>query len=40
MEREGDIRHSIASMDSTKEQLGWVPSIAFEEGLKRLIQGS
>lgn len=40
MEREGDIRHSIASMDSTKEQLGWEPSIAFEEGLKRLIQGS
>lgn len=40
MEREGDIRHSVASMDSTKEQLGWEPSIAFEEGLKRLIQGS
>ena len=40
MEREGDIRHSIASMDSTKEQLGWEPSIGFEEGLRRLIQGS
>ena len=40
MEREGDIRHSIASMDSTKEQLGWEPSIGFEEGLKQLIQGS
>ena len=39
MEREGDIRHSIASMDSTKEQLGWEPSIGFEEGLKQLIQG-
>jgi len=39
MEREGDIRHSIASIDSTKEQLGWEPSIAFEEGLEQLIQG-
>ncbi len=39
VERDGDIRHSVALMDSTKEQLGWEPSIPFEEGLEQLIQG-
>jgi nucleoside-diphosphate-sugar epimerase len=33
--REGDIRHSQADISLAKEKLGYLPRIAFEEGLKR-----
>ncbi|KJS33485.1 MAG: hypothetical protein VR64_01510 [Desulfatitalea sp. BRH_c12] len=36
--REGDIVHSLASIQRAKEILGFQPSISFEEGLRRTFQ--
>jgi UDP-glucose 4-epimerase len=36
--REGDIVHSLASIQRAKETLGFQPSISFEEGLRRTFQ--
>ena len=38
-ERSGDILHSVASIDSTKEQLNWEPNISLEQGLRELMKG-
>lgn len=37
-ERPGDIRHSTASVEAAKRDLGWVPRMGLEEGLTRTIQ--
>jgi UDP-N-acetylglucosamine 4-epimerase len=34
-ERAGDIRHSMASLEKIKSQLGYLPSVNFAEGLKK-----
>lgn len=35
--REGDIRHSCADIGLAKQDLDWRPSVAFEDGLKMLL---
>ncbi len=35
--RAGDVRHSLASIDRAREQLGYRPSVNLEEGLQRTI---
>ena len=37
-ERAGDILHSVASIDSAKEQLNWEPRTSFKEGIRQLIE--
>ena len=37
-EREGDVKHSIANICTTKEDLDWSPSISIVEGLKRCFE--
>jgi nucleoside-diphosphate-sugar epimerase len=36
--RPGDIKHSLASVERAKRELGYVPSVGFEEGLKRTVE--
>jgi nucleoside-diphosphate-sugar epimerase len=36
-ERAGDIRHSLADITLAKRHLGYVPTVDFEEGLKRTV---
>jgi len=38
-ERTGDVKHSLASIEKIKRDLGYAPLIQFGEGLERLIQG-
>ena len=35
--RAGDVRHSLASIDQAREQLGYRPAVNVEEGLRRTI---
>lgn len=37
-ERKGDVKHSLASIDETKEKLGFKPSVTLEEGLFKTIK--
>ncbi len=37
-ERKGDVRHSSASIEKARNMLGFVPSVTFEEGLKRTVE--
>ncbi len=34
-ERPGDVKHSFASIDRMKQELGYTPLVSFEEGLRR-----
>ena len=36
-ERRGDIKHSFASIESIKKDLGWAPTITIDEGLIELV---
>lgn len=36
--RQGDVRHSLASIEKAKELLGYTPQIPFEEGLRRTVE--
>lgn len=36
--RNGDILHSLASIDRAKEDLGYAPSVGFVEGLRRTVE--
>jgi UDP-glucose 4-epimerase len=35
--RPGDVRHSCADIRRAREELGYAPTVSFEEGLKRLL---
>jgi UDP-glucose 4-epimerase len=35
--RPGDVRHSCASIERARRQLGYSPIVSFEEGLRRAI---
>jgi nucleoside-diphosphate-sugar epimerase len=35
--RAGDVRHSFASIDRAREQLGYIPTVNIDEGLGRTI---
>ncbi|MCO6472765.1 MAG: NAD-dependent epimerase/dehydratase family protein [Melioribacteraceae bacterium] len=37
-ERKGDVKHSLASIESTREKLGFKPSVKLEDGLMKTIQ--
>lgn len=37
-ERQGDIKHSLASIDETKEKLGFEPKVNLKEGLLKTIE--
>jgi len=37
-ERKGDVIHSRASIEKARNMLGFVPSVTFEEGLKRAVE--
>ncbi len=37
-ERKGDVRHSSASIEKARNMLGFIPSVTFEEGLKRTVE--
>ncbi len=37
-ERKGDVRHSSASIERARNMLGFVPSVTFEEGLRRTVE--
>ncbi len=37
-EREGDIKHSLADISRAEKQLGYRPSVGFEEGLRRTVE--
>ena len=37
-ERIGDVRHSSASIDKARNMLGFVPSVTFEEGLRKTVE--
>ncbi len=37
-ERKGDVRHSSASIDKARNMLGFVPSLTFEEGLRKTVE--
>lgn len=37
-ERSGDVKHSVADISLIKKQLGYVPQVDFEEGLRRTIE--
>ena len=36
-EREGDVRDSLADISAAREALGYVPTISFDEGLRRTV---
>jgi UDP-glucose 4-epimerase len=36
--RAGDIRHSRAKIDRIKADLGYAPSVSFEEGLRKTLE--
>jgi nucleoside-diphosphate-sugar epimerase len=36
--RTGDIKHSLADIERAKTDLGYVPSVGFEEGLKKTVE--
>ena len=36
--RPGDVRHSCANIDRAWRELGYEPTVSFEEGLKRLLE--
>ena len=36
--RSGDVKHSVADISLIKDQLGYVPQVDFEEGLRRTIE--
>ena len=38
--REGDVRHSLASLDRIRAVLGYRPVVDFEDGLKRTLQAT
>ena len=38
--RKGDVRHCYADTTKIKKDIGFVPKVSFEEGLKRLIDWS
>jgi len=38
--REGDVRHSVASLDRAREILGYAPRVELREGLRRTLDGS
>jgi len=37
--RAGDIRHSLAGIESARQRLGYRPEVGLEEGLRRTVQG-
>ena len=37
--RDGDLRHSLASIDRIRGELGFSPRVGFEEGLRRTLDG-
>ncbi len=37
-DRPGDIKHSHADIGRAREDLGWTPSVSFEEGLRRTVE--
>lgn len=37
-ERKGDVKHSLASIEETKEKLGFKPAVNLEEGLAKTIE--
>lgn len=37
-ERKGDVKHSLADISKAKQLLGYVPSVSFEDGLKKTIE--
>ena len=37
-EREGEVKHSLASVERAKQCLGYEPRVSFEEGLKKTIE--
>jgi nucleoside-diphosphate-sugar epimerase len=37
-EREGDIKHSLADISLAKSQLGYIPTVDFEDGLRRTVE--
>ena len=37
-EREGDIKHSLADISRAGRQLGYKPTVHFEEGLRRTVE--
>jgi UDP-glucose 4-epimerase len=37
--RPGDVRHSHASIERARLDLGFSPRVGFEEGLKRTVEG-
>lgn len=36
-ERKGDVKHSLASLEKIREDLGYSPLVSFKNGLKKLI---
>jgi nucleoside-diphosphate-sugar epimerase len=36
--RRGDVRHTLASIDLARQQLGYNPAVGFEEGLRRTFE--
>lgn len=36
--RQGDVRHSLASIDAARARLGYAPGIGLEEGLRRTVE--
>ncbi len=36
-ERSGDVKHSLADLSRTEKQLGYKPTVDFEEGLRRTV---
>ncbi len=37
-ERPGDVRHSHADISAARAELGWQPTVAFEEGLRHTVE--
>jgi UDP-glucose 4-epimerase len=38
VEREGDVKHSLADISKAKKHLGYSPKIGFEDGLRRTVE--
>jgi UDP-N-acetylglucosamine/UDP-N-acetyl-alpha-D-glucosaminouronate 4-epimerase len=36
--RVGDIKHSLADIERAKSELGYVPSVGFEQGLNQTVE--